>query len=592
MAAEYKSIEYRLHECLVQVQEFLILLDFDAKLINEICECKDLLKSKKYNVAVMGEFKRGKSSLINALLGSKILPADATPTTATINRITYGTTPKTEILYKDGTTQQININDLEDYVTKLTAEGETRAQKIKEATVSYPTVICQNHVDIIDTPGLNDDENMTQITIDMLNNVDGVIVPLHTKAPFSETERKFVCQMIKNEKINNIIFVVTFIDQLDEDERSYEDYMQYVKNRIQSSVYEEFSKNREDKAYLDKAHYLLDKIQLIGISSSKAIKAFTNNNQALLRESHFEEFKDHLLRAITSKQLENAIKKSIELIEMIVLQLDEQNLKKMKAYNQEAITLEKATKSVEEYCSESKHFVDDLFAENYDYLEKTIKKNNDLRNILVRMFIKKLAGVAVDEHNAIKHVLTLASDESLEYVNSDYKIGIDNEISSLYQHSLDRISDYRKSHVSDAFVALKMDKSSNNFCESMAQFVQKILNNTQFEWTVSPISDSQDLSQVNVIETVITSVDHSVTQLINTYQGGMSAIRKNWFLVVNDDSESLRKQVNEQYNLVANQLDSSVKAHVKNFQVFKGNSRMILTKCENLWKDFSLEESH
>lgn len=46
----------------------------------------ELIESRKFNVAVMGEFNRGKSSLINAMLGLNILPADVTPATATINK--------------------------------------------------------------------------------------------------------------------------------------------------------------------------------------------------------------------------------------------------------------------------------------------------------------------------------------------------------------------------------------------------------------------------------------------------------------------------------------------------------------------------
>ena len=210
MATEYRSIEYRLHEYLVQMQEMLSILEFDQSLLDCIQDCKELIKNKQYTVAVMGEFKRGKSSLINALLGARILPADATPTTATINRITYGPEPGAVIAFRNGTSREISIGELEDYVTKKTADGEAQALQIREATVYFPTVICQNHIDIIDTPGLNDDPRMTRITIEMIEHADAVIVPIHARAPFSETEKKFVCQLIESESIQNLVFVVTF----------------------------------------------------------------------------------------------------------------------------------------------------------------------------------------------------------------------------------------------------------------------------------------------------------------------------------------------------------------------------------------------
>src|SRR6476660_5374268 len=43
-----------------------------------------------FRIAVVGEFKRGKSTLINALMGREILPADVLPCSATVNRVTYG----------------------------------------------------------------------------------------------------------------------------------------------------------------------------------------------------------------------------------------------------------------------------------------------------------------------------------------------------------------------------------------------------------------------------------------------------------------------------------------------------------------------
>ena len=73
MKTSYKVIEYRLYEGLVQIQGMLNLLKFDEALSNAVVEVKELIKSKKYKIAVMGEFKRGKSSLINALCNRKKL---------------------------------------------------------------------------------------------------------------------------------------------------------------------------------------------------------------------------------------------------------------------------------------------------------------------------------------------------------------------------------------------------------------------------------------------------------------------------------------------------------------------------------------
>jgi ribosome biogenesis GTPase A len=69
---------------------YLYLKLDDFSLIDKVVE---RVENQSFSVAVFGMFRTGKSTFINALLGQDILPSDVTPTTATINRVTYGVTP-------------------------------------------------------------------------------------------------------------------------------------------------------------------------------------------------------------------------------------------------------------------------------------------------------------------------------------------------------------------------------------------------------------------------------------------------------------------------------------------------------------------
>lgn len=102
MATDFKLLEFELYGLLLKAKELLASLPGSGPMADKLDEELERIKTKKYNVAVVGEFRRGKSSLINALLGLPVLPADATPTTATVNRITYGAEPSVTIHYKDG----------------------------------------------------------------------------------------------------------------------------------------------------------------------------------------------------------------------------------------------------------------------------------------------------------------------------------------------------------------------------------------------------------------------------------------------------------------------------------------------------------
>ena len=87
------------------------------------------------------------------------------------------------MVFKDGVHQEVAIDRLEDYVTKLTAESEDIAANVKEAIVSYPVAYCQNNVDIIDTPGLNDESNMDEVTLSVLPHVDAAIMVILAQPP-------------------------------------------------------------------------------------------------------------------------------------------------------------------------------------------------------------------------------------------------------------------------------------------------------------------------------------------------------------------------------------------------------------------------
>ena len=78
---------------LSQLRNAIASITPEAPEIAELDSLLDKLGNRQYTVAVVGEFKRGKSSLINALLGMNILPADVLPTTATINRVVYSEKP-------------------------------------------------------------------------------------------------------------------------------------------------------------------------------------------------------------------------------------------------------------------------------------------------------------------------------------------------------------------------------------------------------------------------------------------------------------------------------------------------------------------
>lgn len=94
------------------------------------------MKNDFFVVVVLGEFKRGKSTFINALIGQDLLPTDVLPETATINALMYNETPELQIVMHDGTVEkgEPKLSFLERFSAK-NQDGE--CSKIKYIKIGY-----------------------------------------------------------------------------------------------------------------------------------------------------------------------------------------------------------------------------------------------------------------------------------------------------------------------------------------------------------------------------------------------------------------------------------------------------------------------
>ncbi|VEP13747.1 Dynamin [Hyella patelloides LEGE 07179] len=274
-------------------------LDKSIPLIDDVIE---RVQNKSFSVAIVGEFKRGKSTFINALLGRDILPSDILPCSATLNRVTYGVTPAVKVIFKDGKEEEVAIDRLEDYVTKLTAESEDTAANVKEAIVSYPVHYCQNNVDIIDTPGLNDESNMDEVTLSVLPQVDAAIMVILAQSPFGESERRFLEDKLLSNDLGRIIFVVNGIDNFNRPGDA-DRVIGSIQNRIQKMVIdrakEEYGENSpEYEVYIKK----IGTPKVFGISAYQALESKQTGDAELLASSRFAEFEASLEKFLTEER--------------------------------------------------------------------------------------------------------------------------------------------------------------------------------------------------------------------------------------------------------------------------------------------------
>ena len=295
--AGFKNTVSELTDCLNQLKEYSLELDLQntAKSITDTIE---KVAEENFEVAIVGEFKRGKSTLINALLGEEVLPADVLPATATLNRVTYSDNPYVEVEYKDGHNERVDIDKLADYVTKLSFESEKRAETVKQATVYYATDFCKNNVDIIDTPGLNDDEQMTNVTLSILPEIDAAVFVISANSPFSQFEKEFLEKKMLTSDLGRIIFAVNCFGTFSKEDEDR--IVETVEKRIGSYVMEKakmvMGENSKEFAVYKRK---IGTPKVIGVYAKKALMAKETGYMAMLEESNFHKFESVLETMLT-----------------------------------------------------------------------------------------------------------------------------------------------------------------------------------------------------------------------------------------------------------------------------------------------------
>ena len=292
--------------------------------IGENIECLD---REKFELVVVGEFSRGKSTFVNAMLGNKILPARKKATTAVISKIIYSDEPKYYLHYKDETK---NVEEItEEKFLKLIAPKESAPEEEKKseqdflntidfADIAYPLEFCKDNVEIVDTPGINDiNQNRIEITYRYLNQADAVIMLLSATQALSNSEVEFLKERILGNHIQNIFFVVTHKDELDE--ISEQKVLNFVTKNIRDILPENIT--------MDNRIFWVSSIQTLAYRMVKnglelPTKTLRNNYVESLEHTGFNEFEDALAYFLAEEKGRAKINKYVSQSESIIADLN------------------------------------------------------------------------------------------------------------------------------------------------------------------------------------------------------------------------------------------------------------------------------
>ncbi|SES08042.1 dynamin family protein [Salipaludibacillus aurantiacus] len=340
------------------------------------------IEEDNFVVTVLGEFKKGKSTLINALLRQDILPTDVLPATAFIHKISHGASRALKAVSDVGSDEyQLHSSALKSFTY-----NENEAQSLKYLSFEMDLSHLDKKLTLIDTPGVGDlQDHKFEVTYDSIPRSNVVIFTLDLTTPIRKTELEYLKDSILPMLTGDIIFVGNFSDRLDDDE------LDEVVNYMETKLKKELEMN----------------IALWPVSSSIALKGHDDEEWRAFEEDLIAKIKSGA--QIVKKQ--QVIEQRVELIKsaledeikrvLSMKKMDEEHLEQVlsnlltlknhlnetvKQFSHKAEKLKQNLQSI--YQNKIHEYVDDL-EEDIDN-EIIMNLPGDLKNYFEKMLPKKI----------------------------------------------------------------------------------------------------------------------------------------------------------------------------------------------------------
>jgi predicted GTPase len=188
----------------------------DEQIKREAFGASERIAEGRFYVACVGQFKRGKSTLLNALIGKPLLPSGVTPITAVPTIVRFGELQRARVRLSNGKWTDIGITDLEQYASET---GNPQNKKEVDALeVFVPSPLLREGMCFVDTPGIGSVFSAnTAATHEFIPHIDAAVVVIGADPPIAGDELALVEDVAK--RIPDLLFVLNKADRVTEHER-------------------------------------------------------------------------------------------------------------------------------------------------------------------------------------------------------------------------------------------------------------------------------------------------------------------------------------------------------------------------------------
>ena len=204
-------------------------------------QCGELLvklAEDRFTLAVVGQFKRGKSSLMNSIIGRELLPTGVLPLTSAITVLKYGSQERLVVSREKSLfPEELPVSALAEYVTEK--GNPANCKRVKMACVEIPEPFLRRGVEFVDTPGIGSViAANTATTYGFLPQCDAVLFVTSADMPMTDAEKAFLLDI--RQYVDRVFFVVNKMDLVEPTEQ--DEIIDFVRATVQKCMGSESEK--------------------------------------------------------------------------------------------------------------------------------------------------------------------------------------------------------------------------------------------------------------------------------------------------------------------------------------------------------------
>ena len=171
----------------------------------------------RFYVACIGQFKRGKSSVLNALIGESLLPTGVVPVTAVPTIVRYGGHTAARVRFEAGGWSEIPVKAVDEYVSE--EKNPENAKHVAALEIFVRSPLLGTGMCFVDTPGLGSVfTGNTAATKAFIPHIDAALVVIGADPPLAGEELVLVETVSRH--VHDLIIAVNKADRTTDEERA------------------------------------------------------------------------------------------------------------------------------------------------------------------------------------------------------------------------------------------------------------------------------------------------------------------------------------------------------------------------------------